>query len=158
MYGRKYNFNIKFSTSIPSFSNKISLILKSVNPLLSKSFSKCFLNSIYTCTEILEDGTTYVSSGDIDNMWFRDTYGQFEPYIYLAKNDLKLNNLIKGILKRMEKYFLIDPYANSFNKYPDNNNYWPTDQPKPGSWIRERKWSIDTPCSYIMLLKKNVIS
>ena len=43
-----------------------------------------------------------------------------DAYIYLAKNDLKLNNLILGILKRMEKYFLIDPYANSFNKYPDS--------------------------------------
>ena len=54
----------------------------------------------------------------------------------------------------MEKSFLIDPYAKSFNEYPDNKHYWPTYQPKPGSWIRERKWSIDTPCSYIMLLKK----
>ena len=50
-----------------------------------------------------------VSSGDIDNMWFKDTHGQFEYYIFLEKMIFTLRTIIKYFLKRMENYFLIDP-------------------------------------------------
>ena len=57
-------------------------------PKLAKMFKQCFSNTLETTTEILEDGTTYVFTGDIPAMWLRDSAAQVRHYLPLAKNDI----------------------------------------------------------------------
>src|ERR1700682_3417640 len=42
------------------------------------------------------DGTTYVSSGDIDAEWLRDAAAVMAPYIGLAASDERVKKVLRG--------------------------------------------------------------
>jgi len=84
-------------------------------------------------------------------MWLRDSSAQVWPYLPLIKEDKKLQELIKGVIRRQTKCILLDPYANAFYKDPNKVSEWKSDltDMKPG--IHERKWEIDSLCYPIRL-------
>src|SRR5271166_1418225 len=61
------------------------------------------------------DGTTYVSTGDIQAEWLRDASAVMEPYIGLATSDERVQQALRGVVAREARYILIDPYANAFS-------------------------------------------
>src|SRR6202166_2189478 len=60
------------------------------------------------------DGTTYVSSGDIDAEWLRDAAAVLAPYIGLAASDGRVKRVLRGVVARMARCILVDAYANAF--------------------------------------------
>jgi meiotically up-regulated gene 157 (Mug157) protein len=60
------------------------------------------------------DGTTYVSTGDIQAEWLRDSSAIVKPYIALSKHDADVAESLRGVLERQARYILIDPYANAY--------------------------------------------
>ena len=42
-------------------------------PELAAMFARCFPNTLETTVELLDDGTTFVITGDIPAMWLRDS-------------------------------------------------------------------------------------
>jgi len=60
------------------------------------------------------DGTTYVSSGDIDAEWLRDAAAVMAPYIGLAAGDERVKAVLRGVVARMARCILVDAYANAF--------------------------------------------
>ena len=61
------------------------------------------------------DGTTYVSTGDIEAEWLRDASAVMEPYIGQAADDERVAEALRGVVAREARYILIDPYANAFS-------------------------------------------
>ncbi|MFY7941643.1 MAG: glycoside hydrolase family 125 protein, partial [Burkholderiaceae bacterium] len=51
---------------------------------LQAQFTTCALNTIETTTERLEDGSTFVFTGDIPALWLRDSSAQVRHYLLLA--------------------------------------------------------------------------
>ncbi|REE86477.1 hypothetical protein A8990_11086 [Paenibacillus taihuensis] len=122
-------------------------------PKLARMFKQCFPNTLETTTRLMEDGSTFVITGDIPAMWLRDSSAQVRPYIQLASEDEELGRIIEGLLKRQFTSILMDPYANAFNEEA-NNNRWEddiTELPEPNPWVWERKYEIDSLCYPIQI-------
>jgi meiotically up-regulated gene 157 (Mug157) protein len=120
-------------------------------------FENCFPNTLDTTVDfemVNGEPDTYVITGDIDAMWLRDSSAQVYPYLPLIKEDKKLQQLIKGVIRRQTKCILLDPYANAFYKDLNKISEWKDDltEMKPG--IHERKWEIDSLCYPIRLVHK----
>ncbi len=60
------------------------------------------------------DGTTYVSTGDIDAEWLRDASATVRPLIPRARTDPAIAKSLHGVAERLARSILIDPYANAF--------------------------------------------
>ncbi|MNV88816.1 hypothetical protein D3C71_1830560 [compost metagenome] len=63
-------------------------------PKLLKQFKNCFPNTLETTTKLMEDGTTFVITGDIPASWLRDSVEQVIHYVPLAKEDADLQRII----------------------------------------------------------------
>lgn len=113
-------------------------------------FEKCFLNTLNTTVKKMEDGSTYVITGDIPAMWLRDSTCQIRPYLILADKDEYIANLIEGLIKRQFMYITIEPYANAFNE-TNNGHCYEKDETSMGPWVWERKYEIDSLCYPIQL-------
>ena len=122
-------------------------------PKLKKMYKQCFLNTLETTTELLEDGTTYVFTGDIPAMWLRDSSAQVSQYLNLCKTNKDMAKMVAGMLKRQFKYIQIDPYANAFNREANGNGH-KDDTDSANDWIWERKYEIDSLCYPIWIAYK----
>jgi uncharacterized protein len=112
---------------------------------LATLFAQCFPNTLETTTELLEDGTTFVFTGDIPALWLRDSSAQVNPYIALAADDPALQRMLRGLIQRQACYLQIDPYANSFNREPNGKGHT-QDRPTQGPDVWERKYELDSLC------------
>jgi meiotically up-regulated gene 157 (Mug157) protein len=119
-------------------------------PEIVKFYKNCFYNTLETTTEWLEDGATFVFTGDIPAMWLRDSSAQVRHYIPLAVSDNYYQKMIEGLIKRQMQYIHIDPYANAFNKGPDHSGHT-GDVTEGNPWVWERKYEIDSLCYPIQL-------
>ncbi|MBV8670233.1 MAG: glycoside hydrolase family 125 protein [Candidatus Eremiobacteraeota bacterium] len=81
-----------------------------------------------------DDRTTYVSTGDIDAMWLRDSSVQ-------AMSRLSQQALVRGVIFRQERLIAIDPYANAFHR-----DYQ----------VAERKFELDSLCYPVRLAEQYV--
>ncbi len=123
------------------------------NNELSQIFENCFPNTLDTTVSFqIIDGNpdTFVITGDINAMWLRDSSAQVFPYIPFASKDIKLKNLLAGVINRQTKCILIDPYANSFN-FSASGSEWDKDLTEMKPELHERKWEIDSLCYPIRL-------
>ena len=124
------------------------------HPKLAEMFRKCFPNTLDTTVHYSEDEDgqpdTYVYTGDIPAMWLRDSGAQVWPYVEYADKDEGLRKMIAGVINRQFKCILIDPYANAFNVDPIGPAD-KSDRPKPGPYVWERKWEIDSHCYPVRL-------
>lgn len=137
-------------SSIQEAVDEVRMMLEPTHPKLAEMFALCFPNTLETTTEILDDGTTYVFTGDIPAMWLRDSSAQVRPYLPFAKDDPEVQRVIEGLIKRQVMYIGIDPYANAFNREP-NGLCWHEDETEMNDWIWERKYEIDSLCYPLQL-------
>ena len=119
------------------------------NEKLKRMFNNCFVNTLKTTTKLLEDGTSYVFTGDIPAMWLRDSTAQVKQYLPFISDNVELRNIIQGLIRRQLKYIQIDPYANAFNQIPNDQGH--KDKTVSNPWVWERKYEIDSLCYPIEL-------
>ena len=74
-------------------------------PEIVDMFERCYSNTLDTTVKKMEDGSTYVITGDIPAMWLRDSVAQLRPYLVPAQNDPELADL-KRIQRRTERQLL----------------------------------------------------
>ena len=119
-------------------------------PELMQVFENCYTNTIHKAVQRKEDGTVHVITGDIPAMWLRDSAAQIRPYLFLAKEDEEMRELIAGVVRRQFQFICIDEYANAFNESP-NGACWEKDDPNQDPWVWERKFEVDSLCYPVQL-------
>lgn len=140
---------LSLSKTVEELIGKIELRFPG-NEKLKGMFERCFLNTLQTTTEIMEDGSSFIFTGDIPAMWLRDSTAQVRQYLPLAGSNENLGEFIEGLIKRQMMYVTIDPYANAFNKEANNQGH-KGDITKHNPWVWERKYEVDSLCSPIQL-------
>ncbi|HFU4458633.1 TPA: glycoside hydrolase family 125 protein [Streptococcus suis] len=113
-------------------------------------FERCYTDTLDRTISQLEDGTTFVLTGDIPAMWLRDSTAQVKPYLALAGKDEILRQMIVGLVERQMAFILMDPYANAFNQAANGHGHQ-TDHTQMGPWIWERKYEVDSLCYPLQL-------
>lgn len=119
-------------------------------PMLFQSFAQCFPNTVKTTAKLLDDGSSFVFTGDIPAMWLRDSSAQVAPYVGLTRGDAGLKRLIAGLIRRQAICILIDPYANAFNETASGAGHT-DDLPLQHPQIWERKFELDSLCYPVRL-------
>lgn len=119
-------------------------------PALLEMFKKCYLSTIETTLQKVDEQDTFVITGDIPAMWLRDSSSQVHHYLPLVKDDPELSDLIAGLIMRQTQCILLDPYANAFNLQPVyEREYYDCTDMHPMIW--ERKYEVDSLCYPIRL-------
>src|SRR2546427_2266929 len=134
---------------------KISQVKRAIaDPELAWLFENCFPNTLDTTVTF---GTrdqrpdTLVITGDINAMWLRDSTAQIMPYLALAREDKKLQNLIGGVINPQSLCILIGRYANAFSFGAQACPWGVNDKPALRPELCERKWEIDSLCYPVRL-------
>ena len=117
---------------------------------LLAQFERSFLNTLETTVKIMDDGTVHVITGDIPAMWLRDSTAQIRPFLFPAKENGEIRQMIAGLVKRQFACICLDPYANAFNEGP-TGACWEKDDPDQSPWVWERKFEVDSLCYPIQL-------
>jgi len=109
----------------------------------SSSFIKTALTRLwFDAASPMDDDKVFLSTGDIDAMWIRDSTWQVRPLIRLAENP-EIADFIRSIIKTQMFFLAIDPYANAFNKTP-SGYCWHKDFVDQSPWVFERKFELDS--------------
>lgn len=139
----------KISKTMDKFLNELKEQTKDI-PELMEVFVTCYTNTLDTTVKRMEDNTTHVITGDIPAMWLRDSAAQLRPYIFLAKEDEEIREIIAGLVRRQFMCICIDEYANAFNESA-NGAYGDKDYPDQNPWVWEKKFEVDSLCYPIQL-------
>jgi uncharacterized protein len=124
-------------------------------------------HTIETTTIVLPHDETFIHTGDIDDLWLRDSAAQIHPlllplfgggppnYNYdtaLVTLDPQLNRIVAGLIRRTALYIRHDPYANAF-RIDDTYVFSPA-QKKLGRHDLISTWNyeLDSACYYIRMI------
>ena len=105
-----------------------------------------------TLKSVESDG--FIFTGDIHDMWIRDSAAQINQYIKHATHNITYFNLIKEVIHKQSKYIITDPYANSYKAhYVKHVSAWEKKLGR-GGWVATRNYEVDSGAYFFRLVYK----
>eukprot|EP00123_Amoebidium_parasiticum_P008515 comp18859_c3_seq1/m.20908 comp18859_c3_seq1/g.20908 ORF comp18859_c3_seq1/g.20908 comp18859_c3_seq1/m.20908 type:complete len:593 (-) comp18859_c3_seq1:362-2140(-) len=122
---------------------------------LKQLCGRCLLHSFYNTITVHNKGTdVYVSTGDIDEMWLRDSSVQIGQLLARMGERPALRAIVEGTIRRQAFYVLQDPYANAFSKAYTHPTKMELKWRKigRGGWVGTRNYELDSGTYFLNLL------
>ena len=117
-------------------------------------------HTLETTTIVLPNAETFIHTGDIDDLWLRDSASQVHPLLIpvlngttsLVQTDPRLDRIVAGLIKRTAMYIRHDPYANAFRI--DDSYKFSAEQKRLGrhDLISTFNYELDSACFYIRMI------
>lgn len=117
-------------------------------------------HTLETTTIVMPDGDTFIHTGDIDDLWLRDSASQIHPLLVpfgddgksLVASDARLARVVSGLIQRTAMYIRHDPYANAFRI--DDTYVFSEQQKRLGRHDLISTWNyeLDSACFYIRMI------
>ena len=162
---KKLTVPIDMNTNTNTNTNTVEAIDIDIRPYLTNEeqtkiqhlCGKFFYSTVYKAVRVeglLSTPTVYVGTGDIDNMWIRDSMVQMSLYLNLPQQQPWVRLLVEGAIRRNAFNIIQDPYANSYNKNWIN----PTSLPLKervlgrGGFVASRNYELDSGAYYLNFL------
>ncbi|MBR6338583.1 MAG: glycoside hydrolase family 125 protein [Alloprevotella sp.] len=112
---------------------------------LRQMFIQCLPSTLDTTVKRWSRDDTFVITGDIPALWLRDSGAQVWPYLPFCREDARLADLVRGLVRRQLRCILLDPYANAFTEDPQAvDSTWIKDIPRNKRGVFERKWELNS--------------
>jgi meiotically up-regulated gene 157 (Mug157) protein len=94
---------------------------------------------------------TFVSTGDIDDMWTRDSAVQISLYVSRLQEEPFLRPIVEGAIRRQAFNIIQDPYANAYERQ------WVDPSSLPlrdrvigrGGWVATRNYELDSGAYFL---------
>ena len=144
------------SPAVDAFVAEVAGLVK--DPHVAAMFANCYPNTLDSTVQFKPDGgpnggpDTFVITGDIPEMWLRDSAAQVWPYLHLVPADPKLAHMIEGLISRQARSIRLDPYANAYLRDPaGTDTQWKSDRTDMRPGVYERKWEVDSLAYFLRL-------
>jgi meiotically up-regulated gene 157 (Mug157) protein len=139
------------------------------NPSLTLKLSKDAIDmchrtlwhTLESTTVVLPNNESFVITGDISDLWLRDSAAQIHPLLIpnvydgksLVQTDAKLERIVSGLIKLTARYIRHDPYANAF-RIDDSKVYNTFEREKLGrhGYIATWNYELDSACYYMRMI------
>lgn len=98
--------------------------------------------------------TVFVATGDIDDMWIRDSSVQLSIYFPRLAAHPALRPILEGAMRAQAFYILQDPYANAYSSHwRDPAKLSRADRAiGRGGWVATRNYELDSGAYYLSML------
>lgn len=127
--------------SVPKSTDDSNLRLQT---MCKRSFEQTFKS-------VEKDG--FVFTGDIHDMWIRDSAAQVNQY--LAHLDQpKYRNVVKSVILKQHFFIMQDPYANSYKSEYDHHPSTYDKNLGRGGWVATRNFELDSGAYFFRLVYK----
>jgi len=122
-------------------------------------------HTLESTTIVLPNKETFIHTGDIDDLWLRDSASQIHPLLIpvhsrdgggpkraLIYDDPKLDRIVSGLIARHALYIRHDPYANAFRI--DDSYVFSEEQKRMGRHDLISTWNyeLDSACFTIRMI------
>eukprot|EP00164_Ancoracysta_twista_P013873 GFYU01022353.1.p1 GENE.GFYU01022353.1~~GFYU01022353.1.p1 ORF type:complete len:525 (-),score=72.46 GFYU01022353.1:108-1682(-) len=123
---------------------------------LRRLFANAFPHTLKKTTVLIQEDSgeeAFIFTGDIWDMWLRDSAAQVHVYLPFAKESEGLRRVIKGLIRRHERYIQHDPYANSFRRHMKQPWELTRSDEQHGKhgYVATYNYELDSLCSYVWL-------
>ncbi|BDA45911.1 Meiotically up-regulated gene 157 protein [Coccomyxa sp. Obi] len=116
---------------------------------------RCLYNSLTRAIKVKGSGDmVFVATGDIDDMWIRDSAVQLSIYFPRITGRPALRRVIEGGIRAQAFYILQDPYANAYTHTWRERNAWSPSHRRigRGGWVATRNYELDSGAYFINML------
>ena len=150
-----------YHSSLPEYPIDHRHLNTSLSPRAISQCHKALWHTLETTTTILPNNETFVITGDIPDLWLRDSAAQIHPLlipnaysgISLVQADANLERVVSGLILKTARYIRFDPYANAF-KIHDHEEYNQFDKDVLGrhGYIATWNYELDSACYFMRMI------
>eukprot|EP00804_Cyclotella_cryptica_P000926 CCRYP_001129-RA/>CCRYP_001129-RA protein AED:0.08 eAED:0.08 QI:0/-1/0/1/-1/1/1/0/552 len=162
-YGTKdHGLDVFDSPDLPKFpiDNRNDLPTITLSTHAISQCHKALWHTLESTVYVLPNDETFVITGDIRDMWLRDSAAQIHPLLLpdvfggksLVQLDQRLERVVSGLILKTSRLIRHDPYANAFSLEIKNRTKFEKNALGRHGFVATRNYELDSGCYFMRML------